>query len=190
MFLAIWIGFGIVTAIAAQARGRSFFAWLAIGLLTGVFGLIAVLVIAPAAGAATPTDTTGIGRVVRSPVVEGLGAFNCSVDLNDAHRAALDAVCSGPTQDGCDRKVDAYLVCEATGPSDAPAVTLLIDGRVVGHLPAGAARAHRTALAEQGFGTQRARVAARVRGGRLRPDGGATPYTVDVDLPIPPRFSA
>jgi predicted outer membrane lipoprotein len=44
MFLFIWLAFGIVTALAASARGRSFFAWLVIGCLTGIFGLIAVLV--------------------------------------------------------------------------------------------------------------------------------------------------
>lgn len=44
MFLVIWIALGVVTAIAAQARGRSFIGWLVIGLLTGIFGLIAVLV--------------------------------------------------------------------------------------------------------------------------------------------------
>ncbi len=44
MFFFIWIALGIVTALAAQARGRNFLAWLAIGCLTGVFGLIAVLV--------------------------------------------------------------------------------------------------------------------------------------------------
>lgn len=44
MLLFIWIGFGIVTALAAQARGRSFLGWLIIGCFTGIFGLIAVLV--------------------------------------------------------------------------------------------------------------------------------------------------
>lgn len=44
MLIFIWIAFGVVTALAAQARGRSFIAWLAIGCLTGVFGLVAVLV--------------------------------------------------------------------------------------------------------------------------------------------------
>lgn len=44
MLLVIWLGFAIITALAAQARGRSFFGWLIIGLLTGLFGLIAVLV--------------------------------------------------------------------------------------------------------------------------------------------------
>jgi len=42
--IIIWIGFGVVTALAASSRGRSFFGWLIIGCLTGVFGLIAVLV--------------------------------------------------------------------------------------------------------------------------------------------------
>lgn len=42
--ILIWIGLGVVTALAAQARGRSFLGWLAIGCLTGVFGLVAVLV--------------------------------------------------------------------------------------------------------------------------------------------------
>lgn len=44
MLPVIWIGFAVVTALAAQARGRSFIGWLVIGCLTGVFGLLAVLV--------------------------------------------------------------------------------------------------------------------------------------------------
>lgn len=44
MFIVIWIGFAVVTALAASARGRSFIGWLIIGGLTGIFGLIAVLV--------------------------------------------------------------------------------------------------------------------------------------------------
>lgn len=47
----VWIAFGVVTALAAQARGRSFVAWLVIGCLTGVFGLIAVLVMGRQNGA-------------------------------------------------------------------------------------------------------------------------------------------
>lgn len=43
-FVFIWIAFGIVTGLAAQARGRDFLPWLLIGCVTGVFGLIAVLV--------------------------------------------------------------------------------------------------------------------------------------------------
>ncbi len=43
-FVIIWIALGVVTALAAQARGRNFLAWLLIGAVTGIFGLIAVLV--------------------------------------------------------------------------------------------------------------------------------------------------
>jgi hypothetical protein len=49
-FLFIWFGFAVVTAIAASARNRSAGAWFAIGLLGGVFALIAVLVMQPGDG--------------------------------------------------------------------------------------------------------------------------------------------
>jgi hypothetical protein len=43
--LIIWIALdGILTALVAQARGRSFGGWLVIGMITGIFGLLAVLV--------------------------------------------------------------------------------------------------------------------------------------------------
>lgn len=42
--LFIWLALAVVTALAANARGRSFIGWLLIGAITGVFGLIAVLV--------------------------------------------------------------------------------------------------------------------------------------------------
>lgn len=47
-FVFIWIGFAVVTAIAANARGHNAALWGIIGLLGGVFALIAVLVIKPA----------------------------------------------------------------------------------------------------------------------------------------------
>lgn len=53
MFIVIWIGFAVATALAAQGRGRDFLPWLLIGAATGVFGLIAVLVMKPVEAAAT-----------------------------------------------------------------------------------------------------------------------------------------
>lgn len=44
-FLFVWLGFAVVTAIAAGSRGHSAGLWFVIGLLGGVFALIAVLVI-------------------------------------------------------------------------------------------------------------------------------------------------
>lgn len=46
-FLYIWAAFSILTAIAASARGHNPIAWFFIGLIFGVFGLIAVLVMKP-----------------------------------------------------------------------------------------------------------------------------------------------
>ncbi len=50
-FLFIWFGFAVVTAIAANARGHKAGMWFFIGLLGGVFALIAVLVMRPGDGA-------------------------------------------------------------------------------------------------------------------------------------------
>jgi hypothetical protein len=43
-FVIIWVAFGIVTALAANARGRSGLAWFFIGCVGGIFALVAVLV--------------------------------------------------------------------------------------------------------------------------------------------------
>lgn len=43
-FVLIWLGFAIVTAIAANSRGRGAGGWFFLGLIFGVFALIAVLV--------------------------------------------------------------------------------------------------------------------------------------------------
>jgi len=43
----LWIALAILTALAAASRGRSGVGWFFIGLLTGIFGLIAVLVMSP-----------------------------------------------------------------------------------------------------------------------------------------------
>ena len=51
VFVFIWLAFGVVTALAASSRGRSPVAWFFIGAVTGIFGLIAVLVMGRADGA-------------------------------------------------------------------------------------------------------------------------------------------
>lgn len=44
----IWLGLAIVTALAANSRGRNWFVWLLLGVFFGLFALIAVLVMRPA----------------------------------------------------------------------------------------------------------------------------------------------
>lgn len=46
--LFIWIAFAVVCALAAPSRGRSGIAWFVLGLVFGVFALIALLVMGPA----------------------------------------------------------------------------------------------------------------------------------------------
>jgi len=43
-FLIIWVAFAIITALAANARGRSGLGWFILGAIFGLFALIAVLV--------------------------------------------------------------------------------------------------------------------------------------------------
>ena len=59
--LVIWLGIAGLTAIAASARNRSGFGWFCIGLLTGLFGLIAVLVMRPGEDASTQAWPSGSG---------------------------------------------------------------------------------------------------------------------------------
>jgi hypothetical protein len=43
--VVVWFVVAVVTAIAANARGRSGFGWLILGFLFSIFALIAVLVL-------------------------------------------------------------------------------------------------------------------------------------------------
>ncbi len=43
--ILIWILFGILSAVAANSKGRSGFGWFFVGLLIGPFGLILVLLL-------------------------------------------------------------------------------------------------------------------------------------------------
>jgi len=65
LFFVIWIGLGVVTALAANARGRSFAAWLIIGCLTGIFGLIAVLVMKDQSAVASTSRSHADDNVIR-----------------------------------------------------------------------------------------------------------------------------
>lgn len=63
-FLVLWIGFAVVAAIAASSRGRSGDAWFFLGLVFGIFALIAVLVMprvepeTTGSAARVPNETT------------------------------------------------------------------------------------------------------------------------------------
>lgn len=61
VILFIWVAFAVVTAFAAPSRGREFGTWFVLGLLFGVFALIAVLVLPPRTpGLDRPTPKTHV----------------------------------------------------------------------------------------------------------------------------------
>lgn len=45
LIVIFWIGFGVLTAIAAKSKKRNEFGWLILGLLFGIFALAAVLIL-------------------------------------------------------------------------------------------------------------------------------------------------
>jgi hypothetical protein len=59
IILFIWLGSAILAALAAPSRGRSSGGWFVLGLLFGIFALIALLVM-PSVGAGVdePTPST------------------------------------------------------------------------------------------------------------------------------------
>lgn len=42
MLAILWIMFGVTAAVIATSKGRSFIGWLILGLLFGIFALVAV----------------------------------------------------------------------------------------------------------------------------------------------------
>lgn len=45
IFLAIWIGCGVATAVIARNKGRNGCIWFAIGIVLGAIGLIIALIV-------------------------------------------------------------------------------------------------------------------------------------------------
>lgn len=70
-FFLIWVGFAVVTAIAANARNHPTGLWFIIGLVGGVLALIAVLVMRPGTEpqAGSPQQI-GIGAVSSDGIAE------------------------------------------------------------------------------------------------------------------------
>ena len=47
MFVAIWLLFGLISAVVATNKGRSGCGWFVLGMLLGPFGFILALVVSP-----------------------------------------------------------------------------------------------------------------------------------------------
>ena len=79
-----WIAFAFLTALAAQARGRSFGGWLLIGCLFGVFALIAVLVM-QREDSHKPVDTQPLQFPTATEAAEERKRKQAEADMADAN---------------------------------------------------------------------------------------------------------
>ncbi len=69
-YLLIWLGFAVVTAIAANARNHPTWLWFGIGLIGGVFALLAVLVMRPGESIAAVVQPRGVGAFSSDGIAE------------------------------------------------------------------------------------------------------------------------
>ncbi len=205
--LFIWIGFAVVTAFAAQARGRSFWGWLAIGALTGVFGLIAVLVMAPVSADAgghpdsSPYPSRHIDDATaplrrRGPVntnvrdvdlprnrARAYGGFYGQEVVGESHYAkALHQLMRGQPAPDDGQRVTAVLAPDPDNRFDRNAVRVLIGGLHVGHLPKEVSPDWLDALEDAGCPGETAQVPAKIYSGRDDRPGAPLRYGVWLDM--------
>jgi len=169
----IWICFGVVTALAAQSRGRSFGGWLVIGMLTGIFGLIAVLVMGreePVQAAAdqrpayvprtnpapdTSPDPAPRNNATQAPnaplQLRGDGSYGITVSQTEHFQIDLGMIADSPGTEGMRKPATALLVPDDQNREVDGKVRVRINKRMVGYLGDDSARRLRTALIMQGI---------------------------------------
>lgn len=180
--LLIWIGLGVVAAIAAQGRGRSFGLWLVLGLVFGVFALIAVLVMptaqpaTPAAPAFAPTPRASGSAASPSQGIdwylEGSGDYDFDI-VGESHRQEALAAIAGPkTDQGVEITVDATIQRDLHNANDPNAIAVRIGGRHVGYVPRDDAAELADLLHQKGLDRAQIRTSAIITGGWRRMKGG------------------
>lgn len=193
MFWIVWLGFAVVTALAAPGRGRSGVAWFGLGLLFGVFALIAVLVMPPVVAAPPlppltkpPPDAPRVKGPVLPPYhAVGSGEFDHEIVGESHYQPALREVVRPGLADGKVVRLKAALWPEPDNPHDSDAVRVEIGTRPVGYLPRDAAAEWVAMLARSDMAGKGVAVDAEIRGGFTRDDGSIAGYGVWLDLDEP-----
>lgn len=191
-----WLAVAVVTGIAAQARGRSFFGWFLIGLMTSLIGLVAVLVMRPGAPQhatarqfgsdapqpAAPSGTPSQAVTLRArphakatPKIRGDGDFAVRiVASSDTEKAMLDILGRLPEPSEYLR-TDAIVRIAKGGRADVVARAW-----VAGHLPDDVAGELALAIAADGLPPGDLAVAALITGGK---DAGLR-MRLDISRPV------
>lgn len=195
MFLAIWIGFAVVTALAAPGRGRSAWAWFGLGLLFGVFALIAVLVLPPVAPPAyrdlppprppEPEAPRVMGPLLPPYHAEGDGDFDHDIVGESHYQPALEDLARLRRQADGPRRFKAVLRPEPDNPYDDNAVQVEIGQRHVGYLAREDAADWCDMLARADMTGKAVTVEAELTGGFIRDDGSKAAFGVRLDLAVP-----
>lgn len=198
MVWVFWFGVAVITALAAQARGRSAVSWFFLGLLFSLFALGAVLVMAPVASpapmsvrGATPNRVAGRAEnLSHRRHARGSGAFEQDVVGESRYQAVLHRMAQTETgyatPSGVMGRRRAELHCENDNPDDPQAVAVRIRADTVGYLPREDARAWRRALDQDGVDdVMSVAVMARLDGGFVMEDGDIASIGVKLDLDRP-----
>lgn len=201
--ILIWIGFAVVTAIAAGSRGRNWFGWLLLGFLFTLFALITVLVL-PAknkqdANTAQPRpphergtpqqkeDTRAARRSAarrtarRFPELAGTGDYDQMVVGTSKYQQHLIALANPLSDYSQHVKIPAVLALEDDNPFDPNAVAIHLGDQLAGYLPREDAVEFREDLAALDTDQTRFHVRALIIGG----DGNKSlGLRLDLDWPI------
>ena len=120
----------------------------------------------------------------------GKGGYPRNV-VGESHcQPALLKLCGGYSREGHDFEAVGSLVPEPSNPHDASAVMVVIAGEKVGYLSREDAPRYLEALESAGYGSQTAKVAAKIVGGWKTNQHDAGHFGVKIALPWPVKFAS
>ena len=122
------------------------------------------------------------GSVATAGHIDGPGFFDVEVVGESNYQRAI-AKARGRAAPGETALTQTTLVLENNNPYDKQAVRVDIGGQTVGYLVRANARAYRNELKRNGHPNITATCAAKIVGGKPRPDGTDGLYGVILDLP-------
>lgn len=120
-------------------------------------------------------------------VIEPEDSFDLNVVGESFYQSNIEKITGPRSANGANFQCFAKLICDKENPKDRNAVSVRIDGLIVGHLSKYDARAWRNMLKKAGAGTNEVTVAAEITGGWRRVKNGSVDegsFGVKLDVPV------